>query len=52
MVKDKKEYIKRTFEVDKDIYREFRASLLAAGITVKHAINKILKGYIDEKRRK
>ena len=43
----KKDYIKRTFEVDKDIYKAFREDLLKSGVTVKYAINELLKGYVD-----
>lgn len=46
MVKDKKDYVKRTFEVDKEIYKAFREDLLRSGVTVKYAINELLKGYI------
>ena len=47
MKKNDNDYKKQTFEIDKEVYKEFRLILLSSGKTVKDIINRLLKGFVD-----
>jgi len=52
MKKDIEKCVKRTFEVNEKVYKNFRMCAMSTGKTVKYIINKLLKGFVDGCSRK
>jgi len=51
-MKNKRHYVKKTIEVNEELYREFRSKVVVSGRTVKEILANFFEDYINGKYRR